>query len=1039
METAKVYFRIISIVLFFLLLSNNIVAQENIIVSGTILSIENNKPLSDINIEVEGIIGLYETADKEGKFSIEVPSRDVTLLFSYPGYKNFSFYLNGETEFVIKMIPEGYPSTLDDIVLASGTKQKRFIAQSCEGLSDKDLRERPYSVAEKLLAGQVPGLNVTAYNGATGAGAFLNIRGLNSIYAGNQPLYIIDGMEISDISPGIASVGVINSQLLNLNPEDIESITVLKDASAKALYGARGTNGVILIETYKGKKGSSVIDFTMSMGSNKIDNTIPIQNSDENRTYLIEMANFQLQDSLLVNSIYGDYLFNDTASSVYQKYNNSTNWPELMKRNGYYGNYHFRIRGGDEVSKYAFSVGLNDQKGVIVNTGMQRLSARFNLDYIISDKLRIGNNLSFTRVTQDHQMQADSRYNPLLLSLKKSPITTPFIQNNEGVNTPSYEDYDIFGLSNPLAIADNIRNEYLSTSISGILFGEYKLFNKILIYSSVGLDNFTQQERVFIPATGVAQYKDMERTSEQTYNANTLIDAKLEAKYQEKLNYIHNISALIGGQLINHQLKTRLGRSYNSPGDDFISLGQGSILDSLANNTFESRMLSVYGNLDYAFKEKYLVNATLRVDGSSRFGISNRFIVFPVIGIGWRINNEEFMGEIDWIDELKLRVSYGRTGNDNIGNYTSRLLYLPANYKNLGGVVYSQLANEKLKPEITGELNAGIDLSIFNQKVNITVDVYDNTNTNMLVFNNLPLEVGFTNAFINNGKMNNKGLEIGLDLNFSIRNIEWNFGANLCYNKNKITELPVKTPEIEVEYSGFTALAIEGQPLGVYYGYKTEGVFTTDEEASALINGDMFSYTYEPFKGGDIKFKDLNNDGVIDANDKTYLGKAMPDLFGGIHTTIGFKGFEISALVDMQLGREVINAVRYELESMSGYSNQGAAVNRRWMQEGDITDMPRLAYDDPTGNNRFSDRYIEDGSFIRLRNIRLSYDFPRKIIKNIFLKKLRIFAGAENLLTISSYPGYDPEFFNLYNDFLSVDYASIPVSRFYSAGITIGL
>ncbi len=1028
----KIFSSILTSFLFLFLWINNTISQETI--TGTVVSLVDDKPLSDIDIRVEGVAGLVETSGQDGKFSIEVPSENATLLFSYPGYKDYSMYLGEQNDFKVKMVPENLHSVLDYVDMPSGAKQKRFIIRSYVQVSDAELKESSEASLERMLSGKVTGLNATAYNGAPGAGTFLNIRGLNSLYAGSQPLYIVDGVAINRINPGIASRGTLNSEILNINPGDIESVTVLKDAIAKGIYGSRGANGVILINTYKGEKGSSKIDFSMNFGTNSLNNTMDVQDGPENRQYLVNLAHSQYNDSALVYGVFKEYLFNDTSSVLYQKYNNNTDWVNLIKQKGFYQNYHFRLRGGDDVSNYSFSVGFRDQKGVIINNNMQRLTARFSLDYIISNKLKIGNKLSFSRITQLNQMQGNSRYNPLLLSYRKSPLTAPYKQDEEGVSTPVYEDYGVFGISNPVSLVNKSRNDYFNTSITGTIYGEYNISKSLLLYAGVSLDNLTQQERIFIPSQGIVPFEDMERISEQSYGSHNLLDSKLEIKYSKKLNGAHHLSSFTGTELINDVYRKRFSRSYNSTSDDFPNLNQGAIFDTLMNGNENFRMISFYENLDYAYKEKYLVSATVRVDASSRFGLNNRIIAFPAIGMGWRISREDFMKDNDWIDELKLRAGVGYTGNDNIGNYTSRLLYGPANYKNLGGIVYSQIANEKMKPEITREINAGIDWSILNQQVNLSVDIYDRLNTNMLIYGKIPLEAGMNNL-VNEGMISNRGIDLSLFINSKPGNFTWNIGADICYNKNEIKKFP---EEELVSYNSFYTLILEGQPAGIYYGYETDGIIETDEEASSLTNGGP--YTYEPFQAGDIKFKDLNNDGIIDENDKTFLGKASPDLYGGVHGGIGFMGFELTALADIQVGRKVINGFRYVMESMSVYSNQSTAVNERWQQEGDMTEIPRLAYDDPSGNNRFSDRWIEDGSFMRIKNLKLSYNFNQNIAGRLYLKNLRVFISTENLFTFTNYSGSDPEFNHLGSELFSgVDYFSIPLTRYYNAGIMIDL
>jgi hypothetical protein len=398
---------------------------------------------------------------------------------------------------------------------------------------------------------------------------------------------------------------------------------------------------------------------------------------------------------------------------------------------------------------------------------------------------------------------------------------------------------------------------------------------------------------------------------------------------------------------------------------------------------------------------------------------------------------------------LKLRVSYGLTGNDNIGNYYGRLLYQPSNYKDLGGFAIKNLANEKLKPEINREFQAGVDLGLLGNKITMTVDYFNTVNSNMIVFNNIKQTAGIAGAYMNVGENTNKGLEAGVNVAFKTGQVKYNLGATFATVDTKVTKMPSATPYIENSYQGiFTARAQEGQALGSYYGYQTDGIYSTKADLISSVTGkdivngknEKNQNVYEPFQPGDVKFVDQNKDGIINENDKVFLGDPNSDFYGSFKGDISYKGFTLSALVDYQLGRDIVNGLRYELESQNGYANQTIAVNRRWRQAGDVTDMPRLSYGDPSGNNRFSDRWIEDGSFVRLRNVTLSYELPTSLTKKAYLQKVTFFVTGENLLTWTKYTGLDPEFNSLNDGLLyGVDGGSMPVTRSYSAGIRIGL
>lgn len=1047
-------------------------------ITGKVLSTVDNKALEGISVRVQGVPGSTVSAS-DGSFTLGSPNLKGYLEFSYPGYRTLTLFIGGATNFTIHMEAEDFPSNLETVSLPTGTFEKRYLAQSAVTLKDDKFQFRGITSPEYYMQGQLPGVNVTAFNGAPGAGADMVFRAKNSIYGGSKPLYIVDGMEISQMDNATVSDGSFISSLITLSPNDIESITPLKDAAAKAIYGSRGANGVVLIETFKGQKGSSKIDFSTTLGTSEMrKNTLPMLSGAENRKYLLEMALSQYDGNL--GDVIGNFstaLFNDPTNPnrdfIYEKYNNNTNWIKETQQDGFYQDYHFRMRGGDDVSKYLFSIGYLGNEGVMRGNDLTRLSARFNLDYNISSALLFGSSLSFSQVNLDQNHQLNSDYNALLLSMKKSPITTPYIQTNAingvtegGANTPVLEDQDIFGLknnvgdgttaeysglNNPAAISRGAyRNEYLSNAIAGKVSLDYT-FSDLKFRFALGLDNRTEQTIVFIPETGFATVGDKYRTSVQGYFANMLVDAQFDVTYHKRFNYVHDFSAKAGLQLLNNDLQYRYARSYNAASDYYTLLsGKG---DSISSRSDIWRSLGMFGTFNYVYYDRYILNATARVDASSRFGAKTKAIIFPAIGAAWRIDREDFLRNSSVINELKLRVSYGLTGNDNIGNYYAKLLYQPSNYKELGGFAINNLANERLKPEINREFQAGLDWGLLGNKITMTLDYFNTVNTNMIVFNNIKQTAGISGAYMNVGENTNKGLEAGMNIAFKTGQVKYNVGATFATVDTKVTKMPSSTPYIENSYQGlFTARAQEGYALGSYYGYETDGVYSTDADLISpysrdgkkqpIVNGknEKNQNVYEPFQAGDVKFVDQNKDGIINESDKVFLGDPNPDYYGSFKGDISYKGFVFSALVDYQIGRDIVNGLRYELESQSDYSNQTIAVNRRWRQPGDVTDMPRLSYGDPSGNNRFSDRWIEDGSFIRLRNVTLSYDLPTSLTKKAYLQKVTFFVTGENLLTWTKYTGLDPEFNSLNDGLLyGVDGGSMPVTRSYSAGIRIGL
>jgi len=1021
-------------------------AQENVHqISGRVVSIVDNQQMEGVYLRVEGITGVFQETDSEGRFSINSPSYDVTLVFIYPGFKELSLFVGTTSELTVKMIPLDTKSNLDDVVLSNGVKrQQRFTTQAVKTLTEAEFTERSYSTLDGYLHGKVAGVNVTTVDGMLASPSSINIRGLSSINVGSQPLFIIDGMEISAFSSmtewGSESfnTNLYTNPLVSLNVKDIESITILKDAASKAIYGSRGANGVVVVETTKGERGNSKIDFMVNQGFDFKGQKLDVLNAEENRQYLLEMAMSQFKNPALVLDKYGDYLFNNPHSNFYQDYNNSTLWQNKVQNNvAYSGDYHFRITGGDDVAKYTFSVGMLDKKGVLKNTNMNKMNARFNLDYKVYEWLVVGTNLYFTKLTQDRHPMGFSRYNPLLVAHQKTPLTAPYAKEPDGTVTPLYQDYDVFGMSNPLALTRSTANEQNNALMGGKLYASI-IFNKHYSATiSAGLQSQTKQERLFLPQAGIAPYLDIFNYSELSNMSDLLFDGRLDVNYQNTFDRIHHVDIGVGVNYLNDQMNFSFGSGMNSPGDEYTKLDQASDRVLSTSNDEQWKMIAVYLRGNYILKGRYIADLTLRTDGSSRFGENKRVAFYPALGLAWRLGEEDVLRQ-SWLDELKVRASVGYTGNDNLGNYTSKLRFTPSNYKYLGGIALKRLANKDLAPERMLEYNLGLDLGVFNQRLNVSLDFYDRTNQNMVMPVIMTLEQGTPFVMMNSAKMNNRGVEAAVSAYLKTGELNWNISVNVAYNKNKVTQLPHGVDRYDQSYDIFSASAVKGQPFGVYYGYQTAGVFATDSQVGGLINGSL--YQYDPFQEGDVKFVDRNKDGVIDANDMTYLGKAMLDIVGGFNLQVSWKGITLSGLLDTQWGRELINGMRYKLEAMQDYSNQSVTVKDRWRFSGDVTNMPRISYNDPSGNNRFSDRWIEDGSFVRLRSVTLSYDIPVKLVQKIKLSKVRMFVNADNLLTFTKYNGFDPEFNHLNSDFLSgVDLGNMYIPRSLTFGIRIGL
>ena len=511
------------LVLFFaFLLALPGITQDNPVIIGRVISISDNQPVRGANVRVEGVPGVFVETDSLGMFSINAPSYDVTIVLYYPGFKELYQFVGTSSELTCKLIPFETKSNLDEVVVNNGIRrQQRYTTQSVKTLTGDDFTERPYTSMEGYLYGKVAGVNVTAVDGMPATASMFNMRGIGSVTAGSQPLFIIDGMEISNLSntgdwgSEAFNTHLYPTQLMALNVNDIENVTFLKDAVSKAIYGSRGGNGVVYIETSKGEKGKSQIDLMVNQGFDFKGEQLNVLNTEEHRQYMLEMALSEYGNQQTVLNRYGDYLFNNPHSLYYQDYNNSTVWQNKVQENiAYYGDYHFRIKGGDDVAKYSFSVGLTDKNGILKNTSMNNINGRFNLDYQVFEWFVIGTNLYFSQLQQTRHPMGFSRYNPFLVAYQKTPITAQYAKEPDGKITSHYQDHDVFGMSNPSSLAETTENEFKNNMMGGKIYAGFSFPNNFSASLSLGLHNQSVYDRLFLPQAGIAPLLDMFRISD---------------------------------------------------------------------------------------------------------------------------------------------------------------------------------------------------------------------------------------------------------------------------------------------------------------------------------------------------------------------------------------------------------------------------------------------------------------------------------------------------------------------------------------------
>jgi len=1002
-------------------------------INGQIVSLQTGEPLGDINITVLQVPGLVTVTDSTGQFQINVPDHNATLVASFPGYVSTEIPLRGRSDIVIQLVESPVRSINDQIPVAYVQKKIRGLTESVSWVKEDLLREQSAESLETMIQGQATGAHVTQRSGFPGSGGEVFIRGANSIQVSHKPLYIIDGIILkSDLFENTLSLGTPYNPLVDINPEDVESITILKDGYAASTYGSRAANGVILINTYQGSQGASTLDLSSQVGFVMVPDNLSLLDATQYKGLVSELGYPEGITPTQINSTIGKLLDTDPGD----RFDNNTNWQNEIFRQAFTHNHHLRLKGGDGISRYMFTVGYTGKDGIIDNSSLSRLTSRFNLDYQITTKLTFSSRISYTNTSIRAHDQGASIYNPITLATTKAPILEPYDMSR--LSHP-LDSADVLGKSNPMAVIQGLENSNIVNRFIGTVSIGYDFSTFLNLKTTFGMDYFRLRENRFIPSTGIVRFENRINQTSLQVSKEHMFTNETVLEFKKMINYVHHLNFYLGAALQTNQFQTDYGSAINTPSDAFTSLGSGAKMDSISYEGGKWRSVSFFGNANYAYNDKYFLSGNLRVDGSSRFGQNKRLGYFPGVSVAWKLTSEPFLQDISLLNLLKIRASYGISGSDDIGYYSSLAYYIPANYQLMGGYRPGNLSNPDLKWETTSQFNVGLDLSVFSQRLNLYADYYIKTTTDLLTYEKIPWESGFDYRIVNMGKIENRGYELGIDTKILTGKFKWDLGVNFSKNKNTILELP--SGDVVRNYGVFEGIAREGESLGSIYGYRVAGIYQTESEIKLENTGvDPSGYGYEPFQPGDLIFEDLNGDGEINDQDKTIIGGTSPDLYGGVHTTLNYKGFKLFAMMNYAYGYEVVDGLRTILESMSSYDNQTSRTLDRWKQQGDQTEVPRAALGDPSGNSRMSSRWVEEGSYLRLKTLTLSYTLSKATVDKTFFRKLTVYVSGHNLMTWSKFEGYDPEF-STNSDVMNAGlyYAGFPNTRMFMAGIRFGL
>lgn len=1048
-----------TLLLLMVLMSSMTFAQKKI--TGTVVD-ATGEPIIGASVVVKDAAGAGGITDFDGNFSISMPSGKNEIVVSYIGYITQTVNVGGQTS-VRVTLKEDSQSLEEVVVVGYGTMKKSDLAGASSTLDAKSLADAHITNIDQGLQGRVTGVTAVQTSGAPGSSSSIRVRGQATINAGAEPLYVIDGVIVqgngnsgADFGLGDAlgngSVSTI-SPLSTINPSDIVSMEILKDASATAIYGAQGANGVVLITTKRGKAGEAKFSYDGSL-------TVARQNK---RIDMLNLREFASYYNSLVDQ--GEISQADETYSDPSILGRGTNWQDAIFQTAIQHSHQVSAEGGSDKVKYYISGSYTNQEGTIIGSNFERYSVRANIDAQLKSWLKLGLNASYSSTAEDLKL-ADSDEGLINYSLTTPPDIQ--IYNIDG----GYSSVSKEGFTNPNPIAMAMLNEISldRRKLNGSVFADVDLFNLFGVsnkkigglnwHAELGFDISASDGETYEPMVDLGTWKRSANESRVQKNSNDFWSLKNYLTYNNSFGK-HSLTAMLGQECWESSYDYISAQNTMLPNDIVHNPALGSGDPTISRGFGSSAMASFFTRETYNYDDRYLLTYTFRYDGSSNFGPNKRWAGFHSVAAAWRFTNEKFMENVKWLSNGKLRIGWGQTGNSNIGGYRwgSAMSVMETGL----GTSYrpANMANLDIQWETQEQWNVGLDLGFLNNRINLVVDWYKKMSKNMLMQLNLPSIMGtkgnassaLAAPYGNYGDIENTGLEIALNTHpVETKDFSWDSNFQISFNKNKLKSLSGSTAlEGYGQWTDVVSRSVPGESLYNFYGYVVEGIYTSFEDIlnspvntlqqnnPIVTNADgTKSWSTDPTKYsrsnttyvGDIKYKDINGDGIIDENDKTNIGSPMPDFTFGWTNTFRYKDFDLSFFINGSVGNKVGNYMKMKLTHMnSAWTNQMTDVNDRailapadgvystnWYN--DISNVivsnpdasePRASINDPNDNDRWSSRYIEDGDYIRLKNITLGYTLPKSLLAKMHLSNLRFTISANNLLTITGYDGYDPE------------------------------
>lgn len=1036
-------------------------------VSGRVFAVTSGAPLGGALVSVSGYDGYSTLTEEDGTYKLDVPEYATALKITSPDYNTVRVGINQSGK-------------LRDVTMYSSVMRSAYGAD--DNIQNTVVADKfDYSPSLNITSeiGDRLGANVRTISrgGTPGIGNFMMMNGINSLHSNGQPLVVIDGVIVDQqYDRTMIHDGFYNDILTSFNVNEIKSVKVM--ANGTSIYGAKGANGVILIETKRNTSLATKIDATVSAGITLLPKSLPVMSGSQFKTYASDLLK-----TTGTNLSEFQFLTSDPNNYYYNKYNNNTDWDDVIYREAFSQNYGITVQGGDEVASYFLAMGYNGAQSVLEDNDVNRLNIRFNTDINMFKHLFIRFDASYSNVTRNLKDQgAPEGYDEgtvtsvNYLGLVKSPMLSPYAYSNGKISDVAFDNNDEDYLNQALASIGNVNyrlanpasiNEYGTAQNKNYFENSYLnlaitpkwQFNKHLSISSLFSYTLTNtNDKYYVPINGVPDYYvssiglTVENEIRSLYSSQNSITSDTKIEWGNQYG-AHSIDLLGGFRYMNDRYKvdSQLGYDTGSDKTPFINDTKNK---TTTGSTNEWTSMSWYGQARYDYRKRYFVEGNLAIESSSRFGkeakegfklAGVRWGVFPGIQAGWVLSNESWF-DVPGIDYAKFTMGYDVSGNDGIDFDATRTYFKSILFQNkANGLVLGNLGNTEVQWETTRRFSFGTELNFLKNRLNLKVNVFKSWTDNLLTYHELNFITGLENNWVNGGSLENKGYNITVNGHIiATRDWNWELGASVGHYKNKLTALPDGQDYVDAEVYGATIRSQIGQPVNLFYGYKTEAtasgthVYATSEEAKAdglyIFGENGIDKNY--FGAGDVKFAD-NGDKEINKADMQVIGDPNPDIYGNIFTSLSYKRIRLDVNFNYSLGNDAYNYLRSQLEGGNRFMNQSVAMANRWSYEGQVTDMPTVTWEDPMGNARFSDRWIEDASYLRLKSITLSYELP---INNTFIHGLTFWGQANNVFTVSKYLGADPDF-SMSNSVLEqgIDRGLLANSRNFMLGIKINL